>query len=433
MKTSRFLTGALLALLTTVLVGGAFAADKVTIRIMTRWAGSDPQAAFLASVKADFLKTHPNVVIQDDSIADEAAFNNKLKIDIATGTPPSIFWFPAIAGLLDWAKAGVLMDITPMLADKAWSSGFIPGTTELWSLDKYGVKGRYAVPFQMSPEVIWYNPALFAKAGIVKVPATMDELYAAIDKLKAAKIVPWGLGGKDPWRGGHIFNNVIYRIVGVDYIKDIGARKAKWTDAALRPAYDTMKDLVKRGAFDKGFIGMSYDDETAGFFAGDYAMTCNGSWFMSNIATSKLAGQIKFMPFPIFKGKEKFSGDSVLFPGGFQMSGKMTGAEKDAAIEFVKFITSKEMTTRMVTQYSVLGARTDTDLTDPNLSPLLKEMVNYMGTIKNAGGDYGDYDPDIAVLEKIRSALQGLMLKDSSETAAKASQAEIDAYEKSRK
>ena len=111
MKTSRFLKGAFLAFLTLVLVGGAFAADKVTIRVMTRWAGSDPQAAYLETVKTDFLKTHPNVVIQDDSIADEAAFNNKLKIDIATGTPPSIFWFPAIAGLVDWAKAGVLMDI----------------------------------------------------------------------------------------------------------------------------------------------------------------------------------------------------------------------------------------------------------------------------------------------------------------------------------
>ncbi len=433
MKTSRFLKLALLTLFSVGLAGGASAADKVTIRVLTRWAGSDPQAPFLKSVKDDFIKKYPNVIIQDDSVSDEAAFNNKLKIDIATGTPPSIFWFPAIAGLVDWAKAGVLMDITPMLSDKAWSAGFIPGTADLWNLEGYGVKGRYGVPFQMSPEVLWYNADLFAKAGITKAPATMDELYVAIDKLKAAKITPWALGGKDTWRGGHAFTNILYRTVGVNYVKDIGARKAKWTDPAVKPAFDMMKDLVARGAFEKGFIGMSYDDEQASFFAEQSAMTCNGSWFMGDIVKSKLNGKIKFMPFPAIKGKESFAGDSVLFAGGFQMSGKMTGAEKEMAIEFIKFVTGKEMTTRMLTDYSILGSRTDVDLSSPKLNPLLKDVVNYMSTIKNPGGDYGDYDQNIALLEKSRAAIQGLLLKDSSDKTAKTFQAEVDSFEKNKK
>ena len=433
MKTSRFLKVACMAFLSLYLVVGVTAADKVTIRILTRWAGSDSQAAYLNSVKEDFLTKYPNVVIQDDSVSDEAAFNNKLKIDIATGAPPSIFQFPAIAGLVDWAKAGVLMDITPLMEDKAWSSGFIPGTLDTWNLEKYGVKGRYAVPNQMSPEVIWYNPALFAKAGITKVPVTMAELYTAIDKLKAAKIIPWAMGGKDTWRGGHIFNNVIYRTVGVDYIKDIGARKAMWTDAALKPAFDVMKELVKRGAFEKGFIGMSYDDERASFFEESSAMTCNGSWFMSDIVSSPLNGKIKFFAFPTMPGKEKFAGDSILFAGGLQMSGKMTGAEKEAAIEFMKFLTGKEMQTRMLVEYGALGTRKDLDMSSPKINALTKEMVVYMGTIKNAGGDYSDYDPNIAILEKSRNAIQGLMLNGSSETAAKAIQAEIDSFEKAKK
>ncbi len=420
-------------MLTIFFVSGATAADKVTIRVLTRWAGSDPQAAFFATVKEDFLKTHPNVIIQDDSVADEAAFNNKLKIDIATGAPPSIFWFPAIAGLVDWAKAGVLMDVTPMFADKTWSAGFIPGTTDLWNLEGYGVKGRYGVPFQMSPEVLWYNPALFAKAGITKVPATMDELYVAIDKLKAAKIVPWALGGKDTWRGGHAFTNILYRTIGVNYVKDIGARKAKWTDPAVKPVFEMMKTLVAKGAFEKGFIGMSYDDEKASFFGEQSAMTCNGSWFMGDIATSKLAGKIKFMPFPTIKGKENFAGDSVLFAGGFQMSGKMTGAEKEASIEFMKFITGKEMTTRMLVDYSLLGSRTDVDLTSTKLNPLLKEVVQYMNTLKNPGGDYSDYDQNIALLEKSRASIQGLMLNVTSEKTAQKFQEEIDSFEKNKK
>ena len=433
MKTLRALAVFLASALMLTLVSPVFAADKVTIRLMTRSAGTDPNAAFLDMVKKEFLKTHPEVTIQDDSIADEPTFNNKLKIDIATGNVPSIFTYPAIAGLVDWAKAGVLMDVTPLFADKAWSGGFIPGTTDLWNLEKYGVKGRFAVPRTMAPEVIYYNADLFAKAGITSAPKTVKELYAAIDKLKAAKLVPWAAGGKDGWRVGHIFNNVIYRTVGVDYIKNIGARSAKWTDSALRPAFAFMKDLVARGAFEKGFMGLSYDDERASFFAEKSAMTTNGTWFLGDIAASAIDSKIKFMAFPYFDDKPQFKGDSILFAGGYQLSGKMTGAEKDAAIAFIKFLTSKDMTTKLLVDYNQIGARNDMDIKGAKLSPIMTDMVAYMGTITNAGGDFSDFDPDPALLDRGFNAVQGLMIKDSPETAAKAFQAEVDKYEQSKK
>jgi raffinose/stachyose/melibiose transport system substrate-binding protein len=415
----------------------AFAAGaqgKVTIRIMTRMAGADPLSKFVEQVKADFIALHPNVTIQDDSMIDEQSYNNKLKIDIATGNVPSVFYFPAIAGLTEWAKAGVLMDLTPVIAgDKAWSDGFITGSTDIWNLSKYGVNGRFAVPYQMAPEVIWYNPELFAKAGVTKVPETIDELFVAIDKLKAAKIVPWGLGGKDTWRAGHIFNNIVYRTGGVDFVRDIGARKAKWTDPQSIEALTLLKDFAKRGAFDKGFIGMSYDDEKAGFFAGKYAMTCNGTWFLSDIRASSMASKVKFFTFPYVAKKPQFKGDSIIFPGGLMLSGKMSGAEKEMAIEFLKMFTGKKEATSMLVDHGNMSARRDMDISKSGLDPLTKDVVAYMGTVTNPGGDYSDYDLDIALLEKSRVAIQGMLLRDTPATAAKTFQNEIDKFEKSKK
>ncbi len=433
MKSIRFLSKLAIVLALAGLVAPLFAADAVTVRILTRWTGTDPYTPWLAEVKAEYQKLHPNVTIQDDSISDEAAFNNKLKIDIATGTPPDIYNIPSIAGLVDYAKSGVLLDVTPVFADKAWSAGLINGSAETYNLGNYGVKGTYAIPTGFSPEVVWYNTELFAKAGITKLPETMDEFYKAIDKLKAAKIIPWAVGGKDSWRLGHIFNNLAYRVVGVDYVKAIGGRKAKWTDATVLPAFSLMKDFMARGAFDKGFMGMSYDDEKAGFFAGKYAMTVNGTWFMGDIKASELNGKIKFFAFPYFADKAKFKGDSVVFPGALMMSGKKKGAEKDAAIDFIKFMTNKDNTDKLVADYSIIGGRKDTDLSSTKIEPLFKQVMSYLGTVSNPGGDFGDYDQNLAMLEKGRSILQGLMVKDSPETAAKNFQAVVDTYEKSKK
>jgi raffinose/stachyose/melibiose transport system substrate-binding protein len=430
---SKRISGTLIAFLMAVcLTVGVSAQEKVTIKVMTRMAGTDPGAKFMEEVKAGFLKLHPDVIIQDDSMVDEQSYNNKLKIGIATGNVPSVFYFPAIAGLADWAKAGIIMDITPLLADKAWSDGFISGTTDIWNLGKYGINGRFAVPYQMSPEVIWYNPELFAKAGITKVPETMDELFAAIDKLKAAKIVPWALGGKDTWRAGHIFNNLIYRTAGVDFVREVGARKAKWTDPQSVEALKLLKGFADRGAFEKGFIGMSYDDERAGFFSGKYAMTCNGAWFMSDIKASPLAGKVKFFTFPYVASKPQFKGDSILFPGGLILSGKMTGQEKAMAIEFVKYFTNKEMSARLVLCGNLTGRR-DSDFSGIGLDQTTKDLIAYMASITKPGGDYSDYDTDLALLERSRVAIQAMLLNGTPESAAKVLQAEVDKFEKSKK
>ena len=61
---------------------------------------------------------------------------------------------------------------------------------------------RQAVRRAVQPHVVgfWYRKDLFEKAGITAPPATMDELNAAVAKLKAAGIAPIAVGGKDRGR-----------------------------------------------------------------------------------------------------------------------------------------------------------------------------------------------------------------------------------------
>ena len=142
--------------------------------------------------------------------------------------------------------------------------------------------------------------------------------------------------------------------------------------------------------------------------------------------------KIKFFAFPSVTNRPQFKADSILFPGNMMLSGKMTGAEKEAAIAFIKFMTGREMTTKMVLVGNIPG-RKDMDLSSSSIEPLTRDLINYMGTIGRPGGDYSDYDTDLAVLEKSRFAIQGMLVQNTPETAAKAIQAEIDQFEKSKK
>lgn len=407
---------------------------KVKITIMTRWTGSDSLAPIFEGQLKKFQEENPNIEIQNDSVAEEAAYNNKLKTSIATGTTPDMFYYPGVAGVAQWAKNGVIMDVQSLIDDKSWSDGFINGAFDVWNLEKYGVKGHFGIPYEFSPEVIFYNPELFAKAGIDKVPETMDELYAAIDKLKAINVIPWGAGAKDTWRTGHIHNNIVYRTVGVDKAKDLGTRKAKWTDPDIVQSLNVLKDLKAKGAFEKGFEGIDYNTELAEFFNGKSAMMVNGAWAVGDITASDspYKNKFKLMAFPYFKDKPQYKADSVMYGTGLFLSGTMKGAEKDATIKLIKYLTSKASEQERLDKLSRVGARKDVKAPD-NAPQLLKDMVPYMATIKNPGGDLFDYDPDPALIDVSRSSIIDMLLNATPEEAAKKIQDEIDKYDASNK
>src|SRR5439155_19983311 len=62
--------------------------------------------------------------------------------------------------------------------------------------------------------VLWYNKALFTKAGITAAPTTWDEFFATADKLKAAGITPVALGGKDGFELDHTMEVILVGTLG---------------------------------------------------------------------------------------------------------------------------------------------------------------------------------------------------------------------------
>ena len=182
MKTGKKVLGAVLAAAMALSsITPVFAADKVKITFMSRDSGDTPMAKVYEDQIAAFMEENPDIEVQNDSVYEESAYNNKLKVALSTGETPNIFYYPAIAGLKEWAQNGVLLDLTDSLnEDEEWKNTFLDGALDTYDLSAYGVDGIYALPNELNVDAIFYNKALFEKAGIEKTPETMDELYLSL-------------------------------------------------------------------------------------------------------------------------------------------------------------------------------------------------------------------------------------------------------------
>ena len=432
----RFIVIILVSLLTGLAFAGGgadgdgAAEEQVTIRLLSRFTGTDATTPVWQDAIEQFQERNPNVTIQDDSVNQEAAYNNKLQTGLATGNLPNIFYSPGVVSNVRLAENGVILDVTPLMEDKEWFDGFIEGAFEVWNFDTYGVPGYYGVPYSVAPEIFIYNKVIFAEAGIDSPPETMEELYEAFDKLNAIGVTPIAAGAKSTWRSGHIHNYLLYKSAGVETAVKLGARQAKWTDPEVVNSLALMKDLKERGAFWPNFEGIDYDMEKVMFFNGEAAMVLNGSWFVGDVINSENPDDFGTFPFPYFEDKPQFKGHTVNFPQGFQLKGNYDSeAEKQATIDFIKFWTGQERQQIMVAEIQRMSVRTDLDYDSIDLSHIFLGYTDALAKATMLGGDSFDYDPLNSMADRTRNSIIGMLLGASPQEAAEEIQAEIDQNE----
>lgn len=409
--------------------GGGSSGDKVKITFMSRDSGDTPMAKVYEDQIAAFMEENPDIEVQNDSIYEEAAYNNKLKVAISTGETPNIFYYPAIAGLTEWAESGVIMDLTEALdADPEWKDTFLDGALDTYRLDDYGVEGIYALPNELNVDAIFYNKALFEEAGITETPETMDELYDAIDKLNAAGITPFGVGGKDTWVMGHIFNNILAKRIGADGIRALGVGEKSWTDPDVVECLQITKDLKEKGAFMEGFEGIDVNTQMSQFLSGEVAMISHSSPIIPEMyqSDSEILDDISFFPFPYFTDKEEYQDTRVVYTSGWMLSGTMSEEEEEATLKLVKYMTTPEaIQERMDAAMRVAPYK---NITAPEDAPqIFKDMIEYTDTISNSVGEYFDYDTCPTLVDVSRNGILNMMLSNSAEDTAQAIQDDIDA------
>jgi raffinose/stachyose/melibiose transport system substrate-binding protein len=241
----------------------------------------------------------------------------------------------------------------------------------------------YGVPYDYHIVGFWYRMDLFKKAGITSPPTTMEELNAAVSKLKAAGITPIAVGSKDRWPDAFYWEYFVLRECPQSTVTS-SIQDSKFSDPCFTKAGDDLKAFMDTKPFQNGFLGTPAQQgagSSAGLVAnGKAAMELQGDWeilVMPALATDKnFASHLGWFPFPAVSGG---GGDQKAGLGGgdgFSCTTKAT----NACPEFLKYVASAPVQRYLVKQTAV-SLPSNPEANDALTNPTVKAVLDYLGTV----------------------------------------------------
>ena len=338
--------GAAVAMLATACAGGnndedtpaGGDGDNVTL---TWWHNSNtaPGKDYYDQVADNFEADNPGVTIEITALAHEDMLT-RLDAAFQTGDQPDIFMERGGGELADHVEAGLVKDISDSAADTISAIG---GSVSGWQ-----VEGQtYALPFSLGVVGFWYNKSLFADAGITEPPATMDELYSAIDALKAANIQPISVGAGDKWPAAHYWYYFALRQCSQEVLAD-AVQTLEFTDDCWVRAGEDLEKLVAAEPFNTGYLATPAQEGPAsasGLLAtGQVAMELAGHWepgVMQGLTDDNqgLGEDTGWFAFPAVDGGE---GDPAAQLGGGDAWACSNDAP-DVCVDFIEYLLSNDV------------------------------------------------------------------------------------------
>src|SRR3954470_23529856 len=332
-------------------------------------ANTDPLKTVWKQAADQYMKAHPNVTIKITVLENEA-FKAKLTTNRQAGTPPDIFQSWGGGTLKEQADASLVQDVTKPTS--SWIDTLNPAAVGLY---KVGDK-QYGVPYNLGMVGVWYNKALFKKAGIDAPPATWSEFLSDVQKLKAAGITPIAVGEKDKWPGMFWWANLSLRVAGKDAMAKAG-EDGSFDSPGFVKAGEELKKLIDMQPFQKSFLAAPWpgaNGEAGTMAKRDAAMDVMGQWapneFNANTKDKKgLGDDLGWFPFPQVEGGAGQEGEQFGGGDGFAL-GKDAPPE---AVDFVKYLVSPEVANKGGESGTILPVAKGTEgsVKDPNMKAVL--------------------------------------------------------------
>jgi len=231
---------------------------------------------------------------------------------ILGGNPPTAAQFNTSKQFLDLVEQGMLNPIDNVAQQQGWDK-LLPETV----LSVVRVKGHYyAAPINIHmPTWIWYSKAAFKQAGIATEPKSVDELFAALDKLRAAGLVPLAHGGQ-PWQENIVFTAVLANVGGTELYLKVFRDKDRQTieGEAFKKVLLSFKRL--QSYTDKGAPGRNWNDATSMLITGKAGVQIMGDWAKGEFAQARQSPGKDYGCIAGFGAKSPYiiQGDVFVFP-----------------------------------------------------------------------------------------------------------------------
>lgn len=337
-------------------------ADAAVVEIMYMGPGGPVSGAMADAVReferlseeahaADSSKPIYHVISGQNAAKNQVADPTRFLISVAGGTPPDVIWFDRFA-VAEWAARGAFTPLDGFIAkDLAEGREYTPSASRFYAScwDEACYKGQaYGIPVSVDDRALLYNKDLLRQAGLAEQtgepvpPRTWEELSDY-----AVKLSKWNDEGELVRVGfaPQFGNSWLYMygwMNGGKFMSGDG-RTCTLNDPRIVDALQYMVDVYDRlGGYDKvtafqaGFQGGELDP----FIQGKVAMKIDGSWQMPFLAAYGKNVDFGVAPPPMPAAELAAGKPPITWNGGWAYAIPATARNKEAAWEFIRFMTS---------------------------------------------------------------------------------------------
>ncbi|WP_308636187.1 ABC transporter substrate-binding protein [Paenibacillus silvisoli] len=268
-----------------------------------------------------FKEKYPEATVEFEAIKD---YEESMKVRLASNEIPDVILVPKTV-----TKANLPEFFAP-LDDLGLND-------RLYFKENYTQDGvLYGIVTGSSAMGITYNKKAFEKAGITAVPKTLDEFYAACEKLKAAGIVALSTNFKDKWplmgwdQEAFLFANdpgLHNTMAGQDEPFPV--------DGPHWKAMNIIKTIVDKGYVEKDLMSTNWEASKKDVASGTTAMYLLGNWVINQVIDNGAKSEdIGFFPLPIDNSGQA----KALLSPDYAYAVSKNSANLETAKAFVKWL-----------------------------------------------------------------------------------------------
>jgi raffinose/stachyose/melibiose transport system substrate-binding protein len=331
------LVGAATALLVGACGGAAPQAENDHVLRIAMGSPGEAQIRVWDDVAKQYMAANPDTKVEINYQQDDLYETIGLQNLLAGKNAPDIYFEWTGERLKQRQKDGYVADITEQFKTGPLKGLFSDDTLKGYSLDGKVVMVPYAADVT---NVLWYNKALLAQAG-VEPPKTWDDLLAACAKLSAAGVIPITTGNKDLWPAGNWFGHVASRVVGEDVYAQTLSGTGKFATPEWEKAFGYIKQLADAKCVNDSANAIDDNGGAQLFFQGKAAMHPIGSWLVSWAIDEAPDLDFDYVNLPAMPDGSKGNQDSVIgVATGYIVNAK--SPKQAEAAEFMALLNSPE-------------------------------------------------------------------------------------------
>ena len=361
--------------------------DEVTEIVFWHAMGGG-QGEALEKLVADFESENPEIKV---NLQNQGNYGDLNQILVATMQSPTDL--PTITQaypdwMLQFEEANLVTELTDMVNGENGIEDYediLPGVREEIEQD-----GKImALPFNKSTEVFWYNKTLFDELGL-EVPTNYEELAEVSKKIYEEKGIPGvGFDSLPNYYATYLHNN---GELALDQNLDV----------ASAPSVEAVE--YYQNGIKEGYFRIAGTDQ---YMSGPFANEQVGAYIGSNAGEvyvkDGVDGKFEYAAAP-------YPAESAIQQGtNIYMFDNADEAKKNAAFEFLKYLTSKDAQIKFALDTGYMPARTSAiedsaySGSDSAIAPILADATKNLYSRPLAPGSQQAYNDIGAVLEQILS------------------------------